>query len=167
MVIRVTDVTAVPTFRANTTELDPDSGQRTVLILFSTGVSSERVNRIHSKWSLNLVHIQSFALGKSHYGQNKVDCSQENDSLGTSKITLTGWQPFLLIYIKQDRYHSHTHTHTLCVFGFLLSHHSLTPHSSSSGPGRRGLMHVQTITLSPDCHRTERGRKGSYKLVDK
>lgn len=112
MVIRVTDVTAVPTFRANTTELDPDSGQRTVLILFSTGVSSERVNRIHSKWSLNLVHIQSFALGKSHYGQNKVDCSQENDSLGTSKITLTGWQPFLLIYIKQDRYHSHTHTHT-------------------------------------------------------
>lgn len=49
MVIRVTDVTAVPTFRANTTELDPDSGQRTVLILFSTGVSSERVNRIHSK----------------------------------------------------------------------------------------------------------------------
>lgn len=66
--------------------------------------------------------------------------------------------------------YSCSHTFPFLVFLFFcfsLSHNSLTPHSSSSGAGRQGLLHVPAITLSPDCHHTGGGGFFSYKLVDK
>lgn len=55
-------------------------------------------------------------------------------------------------------YHAGNFSHLFHFFAPFFFYFCLTPHSSSSGAGRQGLLHVRAITLSPDCHHTRGGR---------